>query len=181
MSCYFNTQYSRTYLTSSCWRQQDFSELSQGSPAPQTVRHGKELNVRYWVEAVGISVNGQKHTLQRKDHHFFLSQLHWDKEPHQPASLSVVYLIPKPSFMHNCRGSEDSFPHREWEIQGQTLGRCNKGSAIRRERTLSYSSYFCSVPFSPCSVNKCAFCYAELFVSWLWLSSVKELPSQMPL
>lgn len=95
ISCYFNIQYWRTYLTSSCWSQQDFRELFQGSPAPQTVRNGKELNVHCWVEAVGVSVNGHRCTLQRKDHYHSLSQLHWappwrKRKPHSSKTAMAL-------------------------------------------------------------------------------------------
>lgn len=49
-----------------------------------------------------------------------------EKKPHQQASLSAVYLIPKHSFKQNCHGSESSFLHMEWEAQEQVLGRCSK-------------------------------------------------------
>lgn len=191
MSCYFNIQYWITYLTSSCWSQQDFRELFQGRSAPHTVRNREELNVCYWVEAVGVSVNGHKYTLHSKPQFpertiaapwASCAGLRLREKAPSPASLSGVYLISKPSIKQSCCGSEDRFPHEEWEAQEQALGRCSKGSAIKEQKDTVIHLMFCSVPFPPCRVNKCAFCYDELMVFWLWLSSINKLTSPpMPL
>ena len=104
-----------------------------------------------------------------------------EKKHHQPAAPSLLYLIPTSLFKQNFSGSGDSFPHSDWEAQEAAPGRCSKGIAVRRKRMLMYSPCFCSVPFPPCSVHKCALDYTGLTVFfWLWLSSIKRLPPPVP-